>query len=128
MGVYLDELADQTLAKLGAEVDSLSDRVRRAIWSRMQGTRTSLEQVARSLGIGVRSLQRRLGEEGTSFAALLDEVRHAMAVRLLLERDLSIQEIGFLLGYSDASAFHRAFLRWEGTGPKLFRRRQRRPR
>jgi AraC-like DNA-binding protein len=125
LGAYLDQLANRTLASLGAEAGSLPDRVRRAIWGRMHGTKPSLEQVARSLGIGSRSLQRRLGEDKTTYAALLDEVRHTMAARLLLERDVSIGEIGYLLGYSDASAFHRAFLRWEGTGPKQFRRRRR---
>lgn len=121
LGGYLEKLAEQTLASLQTDTDALSDRVRRAIWSETRGVKATLDSVARALGIGVRSLQRRLGDENTSFAALLDEVRHAMAVGLLVDQEHSLQEIAFLLGYSDASAFHRAFRRWERIAPRRFR-------
>lgn len=80
-----------------------------------------VEHVARRLGIPKRTLQRRLRDEGVSFSALLDRVRRELAERYLGDRRLSVQETAFLLGFSDVSAFHRAFLRWTGETPARFR-------
>src|SRR3546814_15678017 len=73
------------------------------------------------LHLSVRSLQRRLAEEATGFDALLNETRHELAVSYLRNPRYSIGEITFLLGFSDASAFARAFKRWSGTTPTQFR-------
>ena len=70
-----------------------------------------------------RTLQRRLKAEGHTFAALLDEVRETLAKRYLLEPSLATSEVAFLLGYSEPSAFHRAFKRWAGESPTEYRRR-----
>jgi len=64
-----------------------------------------------------RSLQRRLADEGQTFDALLDELRHELALRYLADKTLAIAEVAFLLGYSEPSAFHRAFKRWTGKTP-----------
>ena len=64
-----------------------------------------------------RTLHRRLEEEGTSFRRVLTDVRRELAARHLQERRLAIGEIAFLLGFSEASAFHRAFKRWTGHAP-----------
>ena len=61
--------------------------------------------------ISPRTLQRRLRDEGTSFADLLDDLRQEMALRLLRDRKLAIYEVAFLLGYAEPSTFHRAFRR-----------------
>ena len=79
--------------------------------------------VARALGVSVRSLQRRLAEEGRSYHGLVDETRKDAAERYLSNSSLSIGEVAFLLGYSEAAAFHRAFRRWSGATPQEFRRR-----
>ncbi len=71
-----------------------------------------------------RTLQRRLGDEGTSVHALLDEVRRGRAAALL-DADMAIGEVAYLLGYSEPSAFHRAFRRWTGVTPEAFRARTR---
>jgi AraC-like DNA-binding protein len=68
-----------------------------------------------------RTLQRQLREEGTTFAALLTELRHEMAPSLLLDGKLAVSEVAFLLGYEDPSAFRRAFQRWFGRSPRSFR-------
>jgi AraC-like DNA-binding protein len=81
----------------------------------------SLPAVAKAAGIGPRTLQRRLRLEGLTWRSLVDEVRVALACRLLEERRLSIAEIAFRLGYSRSSAFHRAFRRQTGTTPRAFR-------
>jgi len=75
-----------------------------------------LEVIAKKLGLGGRSLQRRLKDEGTSFQALRDETRQTLADRYF-EQGLSIAEVSFLLGFSEPSAFFRAFKRWTGLTP-----------
>lgn len=120
LGQYLDRLAEQTLAEI-PDRRTFVGQVRRSIWDRFDGTPPTLDEVADELGFSPRSLQRRLAERGTSFATLRDEMRREMATRLLAGHELSIQEIGYLLGYADPSAFHRAFRRWEGVAPKHFR-------
>lgn len=71
--------------------------------------------------MSARTLHRHLEEEGTSFRQVLAEVRREIAARHLSERRLAIGEIAFLLGFSEPSAFHRAFKRWTGHGPLAYR-------
>lgn len=78
-------------------------------------------QVARELGMSVRTLGRRLRSEQTSFQAVLDTVRARLARHWLQSSSMAIYEVAFLLGYSEASAFHRAFRRWTGQGPAVWR-------
>ncbi len=82
----------------------------------------SLSSVARELGLPGRTLQRRLAAEGTSFAALLDEVRRELALEHLADRATSVAEVAFALGFGDQTAFHRAFVRWTGKTPGEHRR------
>lgn len=81
----------------------------------------SLPRVAKKLHMSVRTLKRRLEQDGTSFSELLDEQRRAKAMLMLRRDDLSVDEIADRLGYSDAANFTRAFRRWTGTTPKSFR-------
>jgi AraC-like DNA-binding protein len=68
-----------------------------------------------------RTLQRRLGELGTSYQALLDEVRRDASRRLLAGTDLDAGEIAFLLGFEELNSFSRAFYAWEGATPLRWR-------
>ncbi len=83
----------------------------------------TLRAVAEKLGMSTRTLQHRLRAEGASFSELVDGVRTTLAQRYLVERRLSVPDIAALLGYGDASAFHRAFKRWTGMTPRQFRAR-----
>jgi len=74
----------------------------------------SLDTVARRLAITPRTLQRRLARAGTSFDALCDQTRRAAAETYLKNTTLSISEVTYLLGYSEPTAFHRAWRRWFG--------------
>ena len=69
-----------------------------------------------------RTLQRRLKEEGTSFGELLDWLRRGMAQAYLADDQISISEVSYLLGFSEQSAFQRAFKRWTGSTPVQFRK------
>ena len=79
------------------------------------------ERVAAALAMSPRTLQRRLREEGTSYADLLDRFRHRMAVALLEDREIAIYEVAYLLGYAEPSTFYRAFRRWTGSSPREHR-------
>jgi AraC-like DNA-binding protein len=118
---YLDRLAEEVLGALSKQ-GSFEDEVRRAIWEGLSDGSPSLRRSASRLGVSVRTLQRRLREEGTSFAAVLDAFRHDLALHLLRDRRLAIYEVAYLLGYSDPSTFYRAFRRWWGTSPHDFRK------
>ena len=117
---YLDKLAEDSLESLSASV-TFKQRVRRAIWSELSGGKPNVRQIAMQLGVSPRTLQRRLEEEHTSFAAELDALRHEMATRLLQDRHLAVYEVAFLLGYSEPSTFYRAFRRWKRVSPHEFR-------
>lgn len=116
----LDRHAQALLAAL-PRVDSLADRVRALLAKELQGGNPSAENVAEQLHMSVRTLGRRLTEEGTSHKAILDDLRGELARRYLGDEHLAIGEVAFLLGFSEASAFHRAFKRWTGRTPAEFR-------
>ena len=80
-----------------------------------------IESIGREFGMSPRTLQRRLADERVSYQKLLDDARKTAAGRYLAESTLAIGEIAFLLGYSEAAAFHRAFRRWYGATPEAFR-------
>lgn len=79
--------------------------------------------VARRLGLSRRTLQRLLHQEGTSFGALVQSVRHAAALKLLVDPHRTLAEISSALGFSEPSAFHRAFRRWTGDAPGTWRKK-----
>ncbi|WP_417693640.1 AraC family transcriptional regulator ligand-binding domain-containing protein [Roseibium sp.] len=83
----------------------------------------SLMTVAGRLGMSRRGLQRQLEHSNTTFRALLDDVRHSLALRYLKESDLSLSEIAYRLGYSELSAFSRAAKGWFGVPPLQMRHR-----
>lgn len=87
----------------------------------LEGGEPSLALVARKLGQSARTLQRRLEEEGTSVAAIVRAERERLAKEQLGRPGVSLAELAFLLGFSDQSAFTRAFRRWTGTTPARFR-------
>jgi len=73
------------------------------------------------LGMSERTLQRRLAAEGTSFQRLLDDTRRELARHYLGQRNLSLADIAYLLGFTDQSSFFRAARRWFGSSPGHFR-------
>ncbi len=83
--------------------------------------RPTLAAVGKQLGMGPRTIQRRLAEAGLSFDACLDAVRAELAREMLLAPELEMKEVAFLLGFSGSPAFCRAFKRWTGDSPGAFR-------
>jgi AraC-like DNA-binding protein len=118
----LTRYADSLLATLPHP----GDLVARANWSIAkelpQGLPTLLTTAA-SLRLSPRTLQRQLARAGVSHSALLDDVRRGLAMKYIGDAALSIGELGYLLHFSDATAFHRAFKRWTGEAPVHYRQR-----
>jgi AraC-like DNA-binding protein len=120
---YLEAYAREVIARLPADT-GLSARVERIVTSSLARGLPRIEAVASQLGLSGRTLQRRLGEDGTSFAAIVDRARQALAQRYIADDKLSLAEVGFLVGFADPSNFHRAFRRWTGATPAAFRARR----
>jgi AraC-like DNA-binding protein len=104
------------------EESGITARVRAYLQRSLGGGDYSFAAVARALHMPARTLQRRLSEEGESYASILEELRRQRSSDFL-QRRVSIAEVSFLLGYSDPSVFHRAFKRWWGMSPEAFRQR-----
>ena len=115
-----DQLNVDYLAQL--REGDLVHRVKAGIIDALPSGPVANEKVARDLGMSVRSLQRRLAEAGTSFRDLLDASRQEMALNYIREAEVELAEIAFLLGFSDQSAFSRAFKRWTGNTPNEVRK------
>jgi AraC-like DNA-binding protein len=117
---YLDDLAQIRLEAL-PRAESYSERVRQSLWPHLSEGLPSIQQIAGELALSTRSLQRRLREEATNYATVAESLRKDKARLLLRDRHLAVYEVGYLLGYSDPSAFYRAFRRWHGVSPSQFR-------
>jgi AraC-like DNA-binding protein len=117
---YLSRHTQAIVARI-PESALISDRVRRVITENLQNGEPAQAEVSRKLALSERTLQRRLRDEATTFAAILNDVRHELSQHYLASSDLTLHEVAFLLGYSEPSAFHRAFRRWTGETPQAFR-------
>ncbi|WP_051327303.1 AraC family transcriptional regulator [Desulfatibacillum aliphaticivorans] len=84
----------------------------------VRGASFDVNAAAKDLGVGVRSLQARLKEESTTYREILDYVRKEAALQYLQKGEMTLCDIAFLLGFSEQSAFNRAFKRWTGKSPK----------
>jgi AraC-like DNA-binding protein len=113
--------AEQMLRDL-PQTEQFTERVRAAVAAELAGGNPGVAEVARRFHMSPRTLERRLEREGTTFSALLDELRKRLALRYVGSQDLELAEIAFLLGFSQTTGFHRAFKRWTGTTPLEYRR------
>lgn len=104
-----------------ADAGSLRARVRVEWLRRTRVGPPSITDIASALGVGARTLQRRLRLEGVSFDDLAEELRAGLAREYVADRKLNISEAAYLLGFSEPSAFSRAFKRWTGMSPQAFR-------
>ena len=120
----LAELNDQVMIQYLAELnqDHITQKVKATIIDQLPSGSVTDEMVARKLYMSSRKLQRQLERAGTTFNALLNEIRQDLAQKYLREEDTSITEIAFLLGFSESSAFSRAFKRWMGVSPVNYRK------
>lgn len=100
---------------------AVSGRVQSLVGARLKGEVPSLAAIASELAMSERSIQRSLSEESTSYREIVDEVRKGLALSHLSRPDATAADVAFLLGFSEPSAFTRAFRRWTGSPPSQFR-------
>lgn len=115
----LAHVLDQVIVRYIAALDrnDIVQRAKGVILDRLQTGRVVDDEVAQALHLSVRTLQRKLGESGTSFRELVDRTRRELAEAYIRDPTVSLSELAFMLGFSDASAFSRAYKRWTGRTP-----------
>ncbi|MCX2739635.1 AraC family transcriptional regulator [Pontibacter anaerobius] len=119
---FFEKYAEEYLQRLH-QPKTVREQVQREIANLLKGEEPGLNTVARSLAMSMRSLQGKLKEEGTTYQALLDEVRKQIAVKHLQDNQSTITDIAYLLGYSEPSVFSRSFKKWTGMAPAAYRQR-----
>ena len=117
------EARAEKLAAARASEHALVRDVHGLIARRLADGVLDLESAAKHLEMSPRVLARRLAEHGTTFSKILDDARREMALSYLQDRSFSLLDIAYLLGFSEQSAFQRAFKRWTGKAPGEYRRR-----
>jgi AraC-like DNA-binding protein len=114
-----DAIALQYMTQI--ERDNLQGRVRDVLTQRLARGEPSQEEVAELLNMSARTLQRKLGDGGTTYKEILDETRRVLALAYLSAPRHSVSDVTYLLGFSAGSSFTRAFRRWTGQSPSDWR-------
>jgi AraC-like DNA-binding protein len=120
MAKFFDRLLDVELAKLD-DGEAWDKRVQAEVAQSLSGGIPLISDIAAKLGMSARTLQRRLGDQGVSFQDLVDESQRRLSERLLRQTTYSMLDIAFMTGFSEQSAFTRAFKRWAGQTPRSYR-------
>ena len=121
---HLTMYADDLMAHADTPNPGIRELVEKELASALPGKHLSAPEVAASLGLGHRTLTRRLADTGANFSAIADRLRQNLAKTYLTQSDAPILEIAFLLDYSDQAGFTTAFKRWTGQTPKAYRSKQ----
>lgn len=121
MWQFFEHDLKKRLSQLDAAATT-EERVHAALLELLPSGKVSVDAVAKKLGTGARTLQRRLKAEGYSFRTVLEQTREALARYYLKNSNMSGAEIAFLLGFEDPNSFFRAFNAWTGTTPESARR------
>ena len=112
---YLEPQLKQKLAEMESETfENFASRVQKKLFQLIPSGQFGLENVAEEFGISGRTLQRNLSAENTSFNQLVKDIQKIMTFNYLEAKELSIDEIAYLVGYTETSSFYRAFKKWTG--------------
>src|SRR5947207_10420616 len=114
------ERAEAQLEKL-EDLKSMRGRVEKLLIPLLHTGEAKIETIARKLALSRQTLFRKLKAEGVTFEQVLDELRHKRALEDLNGKKVTVNETAYLLGFSDAAAFSRAFKRWTGSSPRMMR-------
>jgi AraC-like DNA-binding protein len=117
----LDRYVQVLMGQVPAREDFIG-QVQRSLLKSLSSGVPEAAVTARGLGMSKRSFFRLLQQHGTSYQQVVEQLRRDLAMRHLVEGQLALAEIAFMLGYSEVSAFHRAFRRWTGQSPAEYRR------
>jgi AraC-like DNA-binding protein len=116
---YFEKFAQDFIASLNNQ-NEFTKAVTRIILSKLDDESLTIEKVARQMAVSVRTLQNRLEGEGVVFSDLLKNIRERLAKQYLRE-NYTIEQITYLLGFSEPSVFRKAFKKWSGVTPREFR-------
>jgi len=116
---YFEKYAQDFLAEMDRN-DEHTRAVTKIILSKLDDEALSINKVAREMAVSVRTLQKRLEEEGVVFSDLYKDVRHRLA-RKYLRENYTVEQITYLLGFSEPSVFRKAFKKWSGVTPREYR-------
>jgi AraC-like DNA-binding protein len=119
----LDQQAQALLAELPKH-DSFDGLLQQLLMQAVSEAATHIDDIAHQLGLSTRGLQRKLKARGYSFEQRLAQVRYTLALQYLKDPDQGLAEISVMLGYSEQSAFQRAFKGWSGQTPQQYRKDQ----
>lgn len=122
MAAAFEQHAKQLLDGL-SRTRGITGRVRQEVMTQLQTGAVSMSETGAHLAMSVATLRRRLEEEGATFSGIVDDVRKGLSKQYLRDQALSVTEIAFLLGFSNVTAFGRAFKRWTGVSPIAYRGR-----
>lgn len=121
LSLALDAHVEVLLARLGEGPPGTAEAVRRAVARDLSAGPPSLACVAKALAMAPRTLQRRLEAEGTDYRSVVDTTREDAARAYLADGRYAVGEVAYLVGFSDPSAFQKAFTRWTGKSPGAYR-------
>ena len=124
-GIFSDR-AEALCARL-EHARSVRGQVEKAILPILHSGEVTAQEVARRLGVGRQTLYRRLKAEGVTFGAVLDRLRQSLATDYLTGGKLAVNEVAYLVGFSEPAAFSRAFKRWTGLSPRQLKAPEREP-
>ncbi len=116
----LVEHAEAKLEKMSGD-EGIYHQVRKAILNLSEPCFPTIETVAANMNVSVRSLQRKLAVESTTYKEVIDDLRKEMALKYLDQNALNVQEVSDLLGYADVSSFSRSFKKWTNLSPRAYR-------
>jgi AraC-like DNA-binding protein len=117
---FLRRAPDDVLARLDYG-STAAAQVRRLLGQSLPDRMPDPQDIAARLSVSAQTLRRRLAAEGTSFQRIRDQLRRDVAIAALAEGTVSIEDLAHRLGFSEPSAFHRAFKRWTGSAPRSYR-------
>ena len=102
--------------------DTVRARVESLIMPTLHTGDANMQTIAAMMGVGAKTLFRQLKAEGVTFEKVLDDLRRRLALDYLAGKKVSVNETAYLVGFSDAATFSRAFKRWTGTAPSAIRK------
>lgn len=123
---YIKEILSRHAEKLLTELDRskrFQDKVRKIVMKHLDSGDANMERISNELNLSSRTVYRRLKEENVTYKTLLNDIKKQLAQAYLKETTFTINDISYLLGFSETSAFHRAFKRWFGTNPSQYRQK-----
>jgi AraC-like DNA-binding protein len=120
--LLLQNQASRQLDQIAPGEDRLIDALQGLVRARLDNGKLSLEDAAAALKLPPRTLQRRLEESGLNFRQIVDDVRKSTAQHYLRDTQMPLAEIAAALGFADHASFNRAFKRWTGSSPGVYRR------